>query len=460
MNPRSPIPLCALLLAFGPAALAKEPEQEHHVRSEALACEARFPGRARLWRSDARYGNGACRHYHYVHDEGEDEDEVTRSLEVQRLRHEPPSAEHAVAQAHEYQARDAARVLATEKALIGGQRGLRARYLLAANEYEPERERRVQYVAVGKLLYKLSLTYPTGREGMDIAWVLFRGGFKLRAPTPTRDWVPHVSGAGGFGALFPAKPRESSRAGALELSASGAQGSRFVVTSRARSEGSKRTELFNAAYQAARAGLESVEQRSRRELGKHRREWVLAGELEGAPVTRVARVWVGKAQVISWSATGPEILAPQLEAFARCVRPLRPLDPKLLERPCESLCAATLGSGEALTGAALHVEKGGFGRARWRLRRADYRLDDERYLAKPALAEYSSHWTLHRWSEEELQLETGRGVLRTYFARDGDELLALHERVEVDAEGYRCVVIELRNRALPRALVEKALRGR
>ena len=171
-------------------------------------------------------------------------------------------------------------------------------------------------------------------------------------------------------------------------------------------------------------------------------------------------VWVGKAQVICWSATGPEILAPQLEAFARCVRPLRPLDPKLLERPYEAMCAARLGSGEPLSGGAVHAEQGGFERSYWRLVRADFRLDDERYLARPALAEYSSHWTLHSWSEEELRLETGRGWLRTYFARDGDELLALHERVVVNAEGYRCVVIQLRNRALPRALVEKALRGR
>jgi len=452
---RIPI-LCALLLLTSRSS-AKEPEREHHLTSEALACEVRFPGRAQEYRSDAGYGNGPCRHYHYVHREGEEDAEVERSLEVQLLSREPPNAEHAVAKAHEYQgAREGVQVLASERATLGAHRGLRARYRLAASDYEPERERRVQYVAVGRLLYKLSLTYPPGQPGMDMAWILFRGGFKLRAASPAADWIPHVSGAGGFGALFPAKPREELGGRSQVLRAEGARGSSFVVTSRPRPPG-KRSELFSAAQLAARADLGEAVERSQRELGKQRREWVVTGEREGEAVVRVARAWVGKKQLITWSATGPEVLLSQLQAFARLVRPLRPLDPELLTRAEPATTSARLGAGEKLSGTSVDSEEGGFGSSRWWMGRAEFRLGDERYLERPALADYSSHWKLHRWRQEPLQLEAARGFLRTYFTRDGDEVLALHERVVVDAEGYSSHTLQLRNRALPWEQIKKLL---
>lgn len=208
----------------------------------------------------------------------------------------------------------------------------------------------------------------------------------------------------------------------------------------------------------ARDGLADAELRRDDELSPACHEMELAGEVDGAPAVRRVRLTVAGDRLLIAQATaaGDDPDRSALEAFVASVRPVARVDGRILEEAAEdeAMSGATLGTGEHLTGSAGDYEDGAVSTSSWRMPRSEFRASDEDYLRRPALASYPTGCKLYPVRRVELTLSEGHGVARTFCARDGDDVLLIHERITVNAEGYRAEVIELRNRALDPKHVE------
>jgi hypothetical protein len=459
---------CALLsVAF--SAHAAPPEQGV-VESPALRVGARFPKEPKLYRSEAYYGNGLCRAFHYALTTGKGKRVRQHDLMVlvhAKLRGTP---EDILERLFRSDTRKEAKVLSKKLEKVAGHVTLRARFRKEANEWRGAQEIRAQYVVADGLVYKLTFTAPVSFRGSERSWKTFRESFQIMPKPLSHSWVPYLSGRGGFSALFPTRPSPSedsveiagrtvkrvrvaaSREGHSEFMAAS-----YPLASTKGKQGRKERarvwkSIFASARQRALGGLASSETRSDEEVSPGCRELVVAGEIEGKKVLRVLRTSIGKTHVLTASATRYEAQPPleTLKAFVAQVRWVTRVDGSVLSRAAENagIAGARLGTGEKLKGGSGRYAKGAIRTKEWTMKRAEFRLSDEEYLQKPALSTYSRLWTLRKEREVKLRLKTGAGVARTYFTRDGDDVLAIHERLIIDAEGYRCTSIVLRDCAV------------
>lgn len=467
--------ILALLLACASQAAAAP--DDVLVESTALCFKLRFPGQPEVWHFEADYGTGWCRAHHYVVRRGKGKAEQCWEVMVLQhadLRLAPDKALERLLAGDTGRGEEVLSQSAREHA---GRRELRARFRTPATDRSPQETRALYTIAHG-LVYILKYEcVPAQPEGGD-PWERFEAGLELIAPAVSQDWVPHLSGRGGFCALFPAVPsaeREveievggrpvtgvevaAADAGRWELVASAYPWPQVAVGKRGRAakeDAAARDGALDAARRRALEGLADPVLERDAVLRPGCRELVVTGRANGVRASRIVRITLGEEALVMARATAFGVEPPRaiLEGFVAAARPVPRFDGKLLEiaSPDAAISGATLGTGEKLRGSSGSYAKSGrythdIHTSDMTMPRAEFRASDAEYLRQPALGSgYSALWKLHR--TREVALGDGAGFARSYFTRDGDDVIAIYERVTTDAEGYECHSTLIRNRAV------------